>query len=39
MAEVGEGEGAGVSGSRQDGEDVLDELGSGRYVFAYPFGG
>jgi alpha-L-rhamnosidase len=29
----------GVSGARQEGPDVVLDLGSGRYAFAYPFGG
>jgi alpha-L-rhamnosidase len=28
----------GVTGQRQDGDDVVVELGSGRYAFAYPAG-
>jgi alpha-L-rhamnosidase len=31
--------GSEMAGSRQDGEVVVVEVGSGRYSFAYPFGG
>jgi len=44
LAEVREGEAPveaaeAVSGARQEGADVVLELGSGSYVFGYPFGG
>jgi alpha-L-rhamnosidase len=32
-------EGNGIAGSRQDGDSVVVELGSGQYRFAYPWSG